>query len=116
MNLRHPMTRTPLPAVLLAFLVLLPIGLAGQIPEVVDRALVAAQAVRLDRWAFTVTRVVDGVTTVEQHDPSAPKGARWVLVERNGRAPSAKERQRYVEERGRRGSGGAPGLRDLIEP
>ncbi len=111
------MTRTPLPAVLLAILLgLVPTGLSGQVPEVVDRALVAAEAVRLDRWAFTVTRVVDGVTTVERHDPSAPKDTRWVLVERNGRAPSEKERQRYVEERGRRGFGGAPGLRDLIEP
>ena len=103
-------------AIALILMLLVPTCLEAQVPEVVDRALAAAEAVRLDQWAFTVTRVLDGVTTIERHDPSGPKGSRWVLVERDGRAPTAADLRRYDEERRRRGNGGPPGIRDLIEP
>lgn len=50
-------------------------------------------------WAFTETKVEDGVTTVGHYDPRNSGDDRWTLVSVDGRAPTGEEIEGYQEDR-----------------
>lgn len=47
-------------------------------------------------WAYTLTTTREGETSVERYDPSRPHGGEWSLIQRDGRAPTAEEIERYL--------------------
>lgn len=67
-------------------------------------------------WSFTQTTSAQGESLVERCDAAKPAFARWSLVQKNGRAPTADEAREYAEVRSRRSrSGTAPKVTDQID-
>lgn len=78
----------------------------------------ALQAFRSDAprgWSFTQTTNADGKSIVERYDAAKPEFDRWSLVQKDGRAPTARELQEYGEGRSRRSRAGtAPNLAEQL--
>lgn len=67
-------------------------------------------------WSFTQTTSAEGKSTVEHCDGGRPEFARWTLVQKDGRAPTADELKDYNEARSRRSRGGtAPKITDQFD-
>jgi len=65
-------------------------------------ALDRLESVDNDAWSYTMTsRSKEGVT-IERHDAAAPAGARWTLLQKDGRAPTEKELLEYRDEKAER--------------
>jgi hypothetical protein len=52
-----------------------------------------------DEWAFTETRLVDGLPWVARFDPRKAEGERWKLVSVDGRAPSNDELREFAHDK-----------------
>lgn len=80
----------------LAFCVLAAVASAGELPPYFSDALARFTSDAPRGWAYTLTTTREGDTSVERFDPSRPKGGEWTLLERNGRAATADEIERYL--------------------
>lgn len=86
---------------LLFLLALLPASPAGGPVNVAlaTTALERIDEVDADHWSYTkTTRTKEGIT-IERHDATKSGTARWTLVQKNGRKPSAKEVAAYLKEK-----------------
>jgi hypothetical protein len=95
---------------------------AGQAAEesstpvaLVKEALAAMEKSKVNRWTYTMTSVVDGKTTVEKHDPAAPRGRRWELVSKDGKTPTDAERRDYAKKRKRESGMSQLNLKELVD-
>jgi len=87
------------------------------LPPDLDRALKLFRADGARGWAFTQTTESGGKSLVEHYDPSKPEFSRWMLLKKNGQAPSASELKEYQERLSRRSGGStAPNVKDQIDP
>jgi hypothetical protein len=59
-----------------------------------------------EAWAYTQTTVTNGKKTIESFDPSRPEADQWVLVLKNGRAPSPRDLREHRSEHSKRRSPG----------
>jgi hypothetical protein len=67
--------------------------------ELLSRAIDAID-VNADRdWAYTETTVSSGRTTVARFDPRRPHEDRWALTSVDGRAPTAEEITKFLEDK-----------------
>ncbi len=97
------------------FLLLVATTFAAVPPELTT-ALKAFRAEPPRGWSFTQTTVGEGRSTVERCDAAKPEFERWSLVEKDGRAPTARELATYAENRSRRSRGGtAPSIIDQLD-
>lgn len=69
---------------------------AAELPSYFGAALARFTSDAPRGWAYTLTTTRDGDTSVERYDPSRPKGGEWTLLQRNGRAATAEEIERYL--------------------
>jgi len=69
---------------------------AAELPAYFEQALTRFTSDAPRGWAYTLTTTREGDTSVERFDPSRPKGGEWTLLERNGRAATADEIERYL--------------------
>lgn len=81
---------------LLTFLLLSVCARAAELPAYVEQALTRFTSDAPRGWAYTLTTTREGETSVERYDPSHPKGGDWTLLQRDGRAPTADEIERYL--------------------
>lgn len=89
--------------------------LAGP-PAELAAALKAFRADPPKGWSYTQTTTGEGRSTVERCDAGKPEFARWTLLEKDGRAPTAEETREYREMRSRRSRGGtAPSIVDRLD-
>ncbi|MBL9201939.1 MAG: hypothetical protein JNL39_15620 [Opitutaceae bacterium] len=66
-------------------------------------------------WSYTQTTTGEGRSTVERCDAAKPDYARWSLVQKDGRAPTAAELADYAEGRSRRSRAGtAPRITEQL--
>ena len=66
-------------------------------------------------WSFTQTTAAEGRSTVERSDAARPEFARWTLLQKDGRAPTADELKDYADARSRRSrTGTAPSITDQL--
>jgi|GEM_PF-697883 len=56
-------------------------------------------------WSFTQTTSTGKETLVEHYDPSKPDAARWVLLQKDGHAPTETDFKEYADKLSRRGGG-----------
>jgi len=89
------------------FLCLLPVPLvmaavagaaAGSQPDLLERALETHERFDQREWAYTITIVEDGKTTVARHDPKRPTADRWTLVSIDGLGPTPAEFEKFRED------------------
>jgi len=78
------------------FLVLPGFAFAAELPVYFSAALAQFTSDAPRGWAYTLTTARGGETSVERFDPSRPKGGEWTLLQRDGRAPTAEEIERYL--------------------
>jgi hypothetical protein len=92
--------------------------LAGApMPAELEQALKAFHAEGSKGWAFTQTTIAGGKSLIERFDPSKPETTRWSLVQKDGHAATAEEKQKYQETLTRRSRGDtAPNVKDQINP
>lgn len=69
---------------------------AAELPAFFNDALAQFTSDAPRGWAYTLTTTRGDETSVERYDPSRPKGGEWTLLQRNGRAPTANEIERYL--------------------
>ena len=66
-------------------------------------------------WSFTQTTAGEGRSTVERADGARPEFARWTLLQKDGRSPTAEELKDYADARSRRSrTGTAPLITDQL--
>ena len=75
-------------------------------------ALDRLESVDNDTWSYTMTSRSKNGVTIERHDAAAPAGARWTLLQKEGRAPTEKELLEYQEEKAERDARRDKGQRD----
>lgn len=83
--------------------------------DLVKEALAAMDKAKVNRWAYTMTTVVDGKTTVEKHDPSAPRSKRWELISKDGKTPTDAERRDYAKKRKRESGMSQLNLKEFVD-
>jgi hypothetical protein len=67
-------------------------------------------------WSFEQSTSAGDETLVEHFDPARPDFSRWILRQKNGRAPTESELRTYNETQTRRSSGfSAPRIQDQID-
>ena len=67
-------------------------------------------------WSYVQRTEADDGSLLERYDASQPEALRWSLLERDGRAPTARETQTYREGQSRRTAGfGPPRLQDQFD-
>jgi hypothetical protein len=76
--------------------VLLPALASAAVPAYLREAINRFHAEPPAGWAYTVTTTRGNETSSERFDPARPKGGEWTLLQRDGRAPTADELERYV--------------------
>jgi hypothetical protein len=69
---------------------------AAELPAYFNEALAQFTSDAPRGWAYTLTTTRGSETSVERFDPSRPKGGAWMLLQRDGRAPTAEEIERYL--------------------
>lgn len=69
---------------------------AAELPAFFGDALAQFTSDAPRGWAYTLTTTRGDETSVERYDPSRPKGGQWTLLQRNGRAATADEIERYL--------------------
>jgi len=80
----------------LAFCLLTAVAAAADLPSYFGEALARFTSDAPRGWAYTLTTTRAGDTSVERYDPSHPRGGEWTLLQRNGRAATAEEIERYL--------------------
>jgi hypothetical protein len=68
---------------------------------IAEQALAEMDGTSIDGWAFTETMLVNGTEIVLRHEPTHPKGERWIVASVDGRAPTDKEIEKYTRHRDR---------------
>ena len=63
------------------------------------QALDRMDSIDNEGWSYTVTTRSKEGTKIERYDASKPEGARWTLVQKEGRAPKASELRKYQKEK-----------------
>jgi hypothetical protein len=71
-------------------------ALAAELPAYFNEALAQFTSDAPRGWAYTLTTTRGSETSVERFDPSRPKGGEWTLLQRDGRAATAEEIERYL--------------------
>lgn len=69
---------------------------AAPLPAYFEQALAHFTSDAPRGWAYTLTTTRGSETSVERFDPSRPKGGEWTLLQRDGRAPTVEEIERYL--------------------
>jgi len=64
-------------------------------PLLVTESLKRMDAVKMEDFAYTMTRSEKDKTTVESYDPLFPVEPKWLLMLKNGLPPSDKEQKEY---------------------
>ena len=72
--------------------------------EVFEQALKSVSFDFHDKWAYTETSVSDDRVWVGRYDPSRPNGNLWTLKTVDGREPTEKEIEQYLDDRDDDGS------------
>jgi|GEM_PF-6540686 len=91
-------------------------GAATPIPAELKEALKPFRSEGSRGWAFTQTTRGEGKSQIETFDPALREFHRWVLIERDGRAPTPEDTQRYNELQTRRSTApNAPNVKDQID-
>jgi len=85
--------------VLIAGLLLSGSTLAGEYDAIVAKAIRAISDDYHNRWAFTESKLEDGLEYVGRFDPRRPQGERWILLNVDGRAPSEEEIDDFLEDK-----------------
>lgn len=102
--------------VLLLVFSLLALTTRGALPGELEAALKTFRADPPPGWSFTQTSRSASESLVERCNAARPEFDRWTLVEKNGRPPTAADRQAYGETRSRRSRAGtAPKITDQID-
>jgi len=92
------------------------VGAATPIPAELKEALKPFRSEGSRGWAFTQTTRGEGKSQIETFDPALREFHRWVLIERDGRAPTPEDTQRYNELQTRRSTApNAPNVKDQID-
>jgi hypothetical protein len=78
---------------------------AEPLPDELASVLKSFRADGAKGWAFTQTTTATKNSLVERYEPMKPDGSRWLLVEKDGRAPTEDELKDYREKQTRRTSG-----------
>jgi hypothetical protein len=79
-------------------------------------ALAGFRAEGAKGWAFTQTTTSGNKSLVERYDPSKPEFSRWVLLKKDGAAPSAADLTEYEQKLSRRSRGDtAPNVKDQLD-
>lgn len=90
---------------------------ADNLPANLAGALNAFRADGPKGWIYTQTTASGNESMEESFDPARPESDRWVLLARDGRAPTPEEVKVYREGKSRRAGGAtAPRLQDQIAP
>ncbi|WP_415907725.1 hypothetical protein [Oleiharenicola sp. Vm1] len=84
------------PRFLLLLLLVPALAAAAELPAYFGEALARFTSDAPRGWAYTLTTTRGGETSVERYDPSRPHGGEWTLLQRDGRAPTADELERYL--------------------
>lgn len=81
-----------------------PLFAGVELPADFSEALKTFRADGAKYWGFTQTTVTSKTRMVEQFDPGKPELKRWLLLEKDGKAPTEKEQREYAEKQTRRSS------------
>jgi len=82
-----------------------PLAHADPVPAEINSALDTFRAEGTRGWSFTQSTETEKDKLVEHYDPSKPENARWVLLQKDGHAPTDKDKQEYADKLSRRGGG-----------
>lgn len=82
-----------------------PLGHVDPVPDEINSALNTFRAEGTRGWSFVQTMQTDKEKLVERFDPSKPENGRWVLLEKDGHAPTASDLKEYADKLSRRGGG-----------
>jgi hypothetical protein len=74
----------------------------AKLPPLVERALETMEQSDQEGYAFRMSKAEAGSTEVGFFDPAKPEGQTWRLLQKDGRAPSAKELEEFRKERSER--------------
>jgi hypothetical protein len=74
----------------------------AQLPPIVERALETMERSDQEGYAFRMAKTDKGSTEIATFDPSKPAGQTWKLLQKDGKAPSAKESEEFRKERAKR--------------
>jgi hypothetical protein len=99
----------------LAFSLVLTAALRAQVPADVAAAMAIFRSDGPKGWSFTQTSEGAGESMVERYDAAKPDFERWVLLQKDGRPPTADELKEYNEMQSRRTSGTGPSLMNQID-
>lgn len=92
-------------------------GRAETLPPTLAGALEAFRADGPKGWGYTQLTVAGNESLEETFDPARPESDRWVLIAKDGRAPTPAELKVYREGKSRRAGGAtAPRLQDQLDP
>lgn len=116
---------------LLALSISLPaVAAQPELPPLVERALETMERSEQDGYAYTMKMSEPGKSSLAHFDPAKPAGKTWELLQKDGKAPTAKEVESFRKERAERekkraeqkkeekekSRGGDKELRELIAP
>jgi hypothetical protein len=88
---------------------------AAAVPSELTEALKTFRTEGTKGWSFNQTTVASEKSTVEHYDPSKPDFARWTLLKKDGKDPTADETRSYTEKFTRRSRGDtAPNVKDQL--
>jgi hypothetical protein len=82
-----------------------PLTHTDPVPAEINSALNSFRAEGARGWSFTQTTQTDKEKLVEHYDPSKPDNARWVLLQKDGHAPTEADLKDYNDKLSRRGGG-----------
>jgi len=82
-----------------------PLAHADPVPDEINSALNTFRAEGARGWSFVQTMQTEKEKLVERYDPSKPENARWVLLQKDGHAPTASDLKEYADKLSRRGGG-----------
>jgi hypothetical protein len=100
----------------LVFLCVLANAVFGAAPPALVAALKTFRTDGPSGWAFTQKTEAEGRSLTERFDPAQRDLVRWTLLQQDGRAPTADERSRYLEDLKHRTQGEtAPKLTDQFD-
>ncbi|MGK2857165.1 MAG: hypothetical protein ACSLFQ_08155 [Thermoanaerobaculia bacterium] len=104
----RPAFHAPRPArafasVLLTLILSLPASAAPQpLPPLVEKALETMETSDQEGYAYRMSKVEGGATSIAQFDPTRPAGEVWSLLQKDGRKPTTKEIESFRKERAER--------------
>ncbi|MCM2314466.1 MAG: hypothetical protein NDJ92_04845 [Thermoanaerobaculia bacterium] len=91
--------RVQLPALFLLALAFPATAAQPQLPLLVERALETMERSEQDGYAFRMSKVESGLTSVATFDPAKPPATAWDLLQKDGRTPTPKEIESFRKER-----------------